>query len=413
MYASVLDNNATSQIESVASQSTVAIVFVNADSGEGYIQVDGNLGDRNNLTLWQGGDLLIEQVASMCNNTVVVVHSTGPVLMPWSTNDNITAILWAGVPGEQAGNSIVDVLYGAVSPAARLPFTIGAARADYGTDILYQPNNGQDAPQADFAEGVFIDYRAFDLKNVTPTYEFGFGLSYSTFSYSNLEIINHGHLAYNPATGMTAPAPVLGSVGTAADYLFPAGFTQLKNFIYPYLNSTDLASDANDPDYGQATADYVPAGAQDGSAQPIPPAGGAPGGNPELWDVLFSVSATITNTGKINAEEVPQLYISLGGPNDPKVALRNFERLSIDAGMSTTFYADITRKDLSNWDTAAQDWFISSYEKKVFVGPSSRNLPLTGTLPISGVNSTVTSGMPKASMQYGTSSVMNMTNVSK
>lgn len=139
-YQSVLDNNATSQIESVASQATVAIVFANSDSGEGYIEVDGNLGDRNNLTLWQGGDLLIEQVASMCNNTIVVVHSTGPVLMPWSTNPNVTAILWAGVPGEEAGNSIVDVLYGAVNPAARLPFTIGASRQEYGTDILYQPN---------------------------------------------------------------------------------------------------------------------------------------------------------------------------------------------------------------------------------------------------------------------------------
>jgi beta-glucosidase len=72
----VLDNNATSQIASVAAQATVALVFVNADSGEGYIQVDGNLGDRNNLTLWQGGDELVAQVASICNNTIVVIHST-------------------------------------------------------------------------------------------------------------------------------------------------------------------------------------------------------------------------------------------------------------------------------------------------------------------------------------------------
>ena len=165
----MLDNNATMQIQSVASQATVAIVFVNADSGEGYIQVDGNLGDRNNLTSWQGGDLLIQQVASLCNNTVVVVHSTGPVLMPWSTNENITAIVWAGVPGEQAGNSIVDILYGAVNPAGRLPFTIGADRQDYGTSVLYQPNNGYGPPQLDFKEGVFIDYRAFDLKNIKPT----------------------------------------------------------------------------------------------------------------------------------------------------------------------------------------------------------------------------------------------------
>lgn len=256
--------------------------------GEGYIQVDGNLGDRNNLTLWQGGDLLIEQVAAQCNNTIVVVHSTGPVLMPWSNNTNITGILWAGVPGEQAGNSIVDVLYGSVVPAARLPFTIGAAREDYGTDILYQPNNGYGPPQSNFKEGVFIDYRAFDKMNITPTYEFGFGLSYTTFEYSNLNIFSHGHIPYTPASGMTQPAPTLGSVGTASDYLFPAGFEQLTDFIYPYLNTTNLQAEANDPDYGMPAASYIPANAQNGSAQPILPAGGGLGGNPELYDVLFS-----------------------------------------------------------------------------------------------------------------------------
>lgn len=115
---------------------------------------------------------MIEQVAAVCNNTVVVVHSTGPILMPWSTNENVTAILWAGIPGEQAGNSIVDVLYGAVNPAARLPFTIGSTREEYGTSVLYQPNNGFAAPQLDFKEGIFIDYKAFDLKNITPTCEY-------------------------------------------------------------------------------------------------------------------------------------------------------------------------------------------------------------------------------------------------
>lgn len=187
------------------------------------------------------------------------------------------------------------------------------------------------------------------------------------------------------------------------DYLFPTGFTALYDFIYPYLNSTNLMTAAMDPNYGEPASSYIPAGAQDGSAQPIPPAGGAPGGNPELWDVLFSVSATITNTGKINAEEVPQLYISLGGPNDPKVVLRNFERLSIDAGQSTTFYADITRRDISNWDVASQDWMISDYPKTVYVGASSRKLYLSGTLPLGSVNGTV-AGAP-ATMIYSSSSV--------
>jgi beta-glucosidase len=207
-------------------------------------------------------------------------------------------------------------------------------------------------------------------------------LSYTTFEYSNLNIISHGHIPYTPASGMTQPAPYLGVVGNASDYLFDPGFVQLTAFIYPFLNSTDLKASANDPHYDMPAESYIPAGAQDGSAQPITPAGGGLGGNPQLYDVLFSVSATISNTGKLNAEEVPQLYISLGGPNDAIVALRGFERLSIDAGQSATFYADLTRRDLSNWDTAAQDWFISNYTKTVHVGASSRKLYLSGTLDI-------------------------------
>jgi beta-glucosidase len=81
-YESVLDNYATSQITNLVSQQDVtAIVFVNADSGEGYISVDGNEGDRNNLTLWRNGDALIMNVSAICNNTIVVIHSTGPTLV--------------------------------------------------------------------------------------------------------------------------------------------------------------------------------------------------------------------------------------------------------------------------------------------------------------------------------------------
>ena len=306
-FQSIIDSFAYSQIESLAMQATVAIVFVNADSGEGYIEVDGNLGDRNNLTLWQGGDNLIQNVSALCNNTIVVVHSVGPVLLGnYSSNPNITAILWAGVPGEQSGNSIADVLYGRVNPGAKLPFTLADAREDYGTDVLYLPNEGTGAPQLDFEEGVFIDYRALDRAGITPLYEFGFGLSYTSFSFSNLSITSVAAGPYTPTTGMTPPAPTLGVVdNSSADYQFPANITRIPLYIYPYLNSTDLMTAANETDY--AVPGYVPAGSQDGSAQPLLPAGGGPGGNPQLYDVLYSVTATVTNTGTVAGDEVPQL----------------------------------------------------------------------------------------------------------
>ena len=74
------------------------------------------------------------------------------------------------------------------------------------------------------------------------------------------------------------------------------------------------------------------------------------------------------------------MYISLGGPYDPKIVLRGFERLSIQPNSSTTFSADVMRRDISNWDTVSQNWVISNYTKTVYVGSSSRNLPLSGKL---------------------------------
>lgn len=371
------DNYAYNQIDSLAEQSTVAIVFVNADSGEGYITVDGNIGDRNNLTLWHDGDALIKNVSSICNNTIVVVHSVGPVLLDsfWD-NPNVTAILWAGVPGEQSGNSIVDVLYGAVNPGAKLPFTLGFSRENYGTDILYRPNNGYDAPQDQFYEGIFIDYRAFDKANVDPIYEFGFGLSYTTFNYSNLTITRQDAGKYTPATGVTSPAPTYGTISNvSSDYVYPSNLTQVPFYIYSYLNSSSLETSANESDYG--VPGYVPAGSQDGSPQPIDQAGGSPGGNPELYDILYTVTASITNTGSVAGDEVAQLYVSLGGPYDAVVQLRGFERLSIQPNETTLFTVDLTRRDLSNWDIDVQNWRISNYTKTIFVGSSSRKLHLS------------------------------------
>lgn len=215
---------------------------------------------------------------------------------------------------------------------------------------------------------------------MTPIYEFGFGLSYTTFSYSNLQITPVSAPAYTPASGQTLPAPTYGSISNnTADYLFPADFYQIPAYIYPFLNHSTLAAASQDPQYG---INYTfPAGSSDSSAQPILPAGGAPGGNPRLYDTLYTISCTVTNTGNLTGQEVPQLYVSLGGPNDPVRVLRQFDKFEIEAGSSGTFVANLTRRDISNWDTVAQDWVVSEYEKSVYVGSSSRKLPLSGVLP--------------------------------
>ena len=383
VYQSITNNYASTQIQALASQASVSIVFANADSGEGFINVDGNVGDRNNLTLWNGMDTVIKNVSAGCNNTILVIHSTGPVSIgDYADNPNVTAILWAGLPGQESGNSITDVLYGKVNPGAKLPFTLARTRKDYGTDVLYKANNGAEAPQVRFTEGKFIDYRSLDQRSIEPLYEFGFGLSYTNFSYSDLKISRAGYMngtMYNLTKGYTGKAPTYGNFTMdPAKYQFPQNFTAVPDYIYPYLNATDLATAANTSGYG--ATNFIPPNSQDGSPQPLSASSGAPGGNPQLYEVLFQIRATVTNTGKIAGEEVAQLYLSLGGPYDPPKVLRGFQKLSIQPGASASFVVDLARRDISNWDTNSQNWAITDKTKTVYVGPSSRKLPLSGRL---------------------------------
>jgi beta-glucosidase len=389
-YESVLNNYAWASTEKLAKQpDATAIVFVNAGAGEGYINVDGNEGDRKNLTLWKSGDELIKNVSSINPNTIVVIHSVGPVLLTdWYENENITAIVWAGVPGQESGNSITDILYGKTSPG-RSPFTWGPTRESYGTDVLYEPNNGQGAPQSDFTEGVFVDYRHFDKvapnagDDGAPIYEFGHGLSWTTFEYSNLVINARNPQPYKPTVGETIAAPSWGGYSeNLNDYVFPQNVRRIDQVIYPFLNTASSGEEASgDANYGQTAEEFLPPNAIDDTPQPLLPSSGEPGGNRQLWDVLYEVQATITNTGSVESDEVAQLYVSLGGPNEPVRVLRGFDRIErIAPGESVVFRADITRRDLSNWDVVKQDWVVTDYEKKVYVGSSSRVLPLQGVL---------------------------------
>lgn len=397
-YESILNNNQWPQTQALVSQPNVtAIVFANANSGEGYIAVDGNYGDRKNLTLWKNGDELIKNVSAICPNTIVVLHTVGPVLLTeWHNNPNITAILWAGVPGQESGNAIADVLYGKTSPG-RSTFTWGRTRESYGTEVLYKANNGEGAPQETFTEGNFIDYRHFDRRSPStngkrasndsnaPLYEFGFGLSWTTFEYSDLEVKRVSNASYRPPVGETIPAPTFGNFSTnLEDYTFPSGIRYLYRFIYPYLNTSSSAEEASgdvEGRFGSSAEEFLPPNAVNGSAQPRLPSSGAPGGNPQLWDILYTVTATIKNTGDAMSDEIPQLYVSLGGENEPVRVLRGFERLeNIAPGQSAKFTAQLTRRDLSNWDVNSQNWVITDHAKKIWVGSSSRNLPLSATL---------------------------------
>ncbi|KAF8424818.1 glycoside hydrolase superfamily [Tirmania nivea] len=158
------------------------LAFIKSSSGEGLANVEGNVGDRNNLTAWRDGDVLVNTVASNCANTIVVIHSVGPIIMEkWIDNPNVTAVLMAHLPGQESGNALVDILYGATNPSGKLPYTIAKSEKDYCCRV--QSAYTSPAPDQEFTEGLLVDYLWFDKHNLTPRYEFGFGLSYTGFTY--------------------------------------------------------------------------------------------------------------------------------------------------------------------------------------------------------------------------------------
>lgn len=176
---SVLNNTNIPLISSLASQAEVALVFSEALTGQGT--------ERRNLNLTRNGTEIILSTAARCSNTVVVLHLPGAAnLEAFVDHPNITAILAPMLPGEQTGTSLVRLLYGDVNPSGKLPFTIGKSLSDYPPNTVVRDNVVR--PTTEFTEKSLIDYRWFDAKNIEPRYEYGFGLSYSTFAYNKIRL---------------------------------------------------------------------------------------------------------------------------------------------------------------------------------------------------------------------------------
>lgn len=361
----------------------LCLVFVNADSGEGFETWNGVRGDRNDLFPQKGGDKLVQQVAAGCGNgagaTVVIVHAVGPVVVErWIDLPGVKAVLMANLPGEQSGNALVDVLFGDVDASGRLPYTVGKSLEDYGKggQVLYYPN--APVPQQNFDEGLYVDYRRFDKFDITPRFEFGFGLSYTTFSFSNLSLtISKSKSAFpSPRPVLLAPPSYDLTIPDPSTALFPTNFRKLKKYVYPYITSTEDVTPG---------AYVYPAGYS--TTQPPSPAGGGEGGNPSLFETHVIVKFTVTNTGKRKGKHVPQVYVSFpdGVVDDstgetvdfPPKVLRGFDKLELDVDESREVQIALTRKDFSYWSRGYGNWVMPINGKfTVLVGSSSRDLPL-------------------------------------
>ena len=351
----------------------LCLIFVNANSGEGFASADGIRGDRNDLFLHNGGDTLIQNVASRCANSVVVVHAVGPVVMEsWIELPHVKAVLLAHLPGQESGNALTSILFGWQDASGRLPYTVGKSLADYGPDaqIIYYPNGV--IPQQDFTDGLFIDYRHFDRAGLVPRFEFGFGLSYTSFAFADLAITTLRPKSPLPAlrpAGLPAPSYATALPDPSAA-LFPPGFHKVPHRIYPYLDSVDAVQPGSYP---------YPAGYEDAAA--LSPAGGGPGGNPALYEEFVAISVGVRNTGKRRGKVVVQLYVSfpeVDGIEFPVRVLRGFEKVEVKAKEAKTVELRLTRRDLSYWCVKRQNWVMPEGDFTLGVGQSSRRIDLEG-----------------------------------
>jgi beta-glucosidase len=262
----------------LAAVSDVAIVFVNQHTTEGR--------DVPNLSLPDNQDQLVSQVAAANPHTIVVLETGGPVLMPWI--DNVSAALEAWYPGIRGGEAIANILFGEMNPSAKLPVTFPKSEADMPHHAI--PEAATPASEINYTEGLKVGYKWFDAEGKEPLFPFGFGLSYTTFSYSELK---------------TTP------------------------------------------------------------------------------DKETRVSFNVSNTGERAGAEVVQAYLSLpASAGEPPKRLVAWDKIQLAPGETRAVSLKLDPHYLSIFNVDKDDWELVAGEYKVYVGGSSRNTPLTGTVRI-------------------------------
>jgi beta-glucosidase len=261
--------------------------------------------DRASLNLPSAQNELISAVAAANPHTVVVVDAGAPVTMPWI--NQVSSVVDAWYPGESNGTALASVLFGQTDPSGHLPVT-------FPTDLSQVPaSTPSEFPgtggEVQYSEGIDVGYRYYDANNETPMFPFGYGLSYTTFSYSHLSV--------------------------------------------------------------------TPGQVQNGTSNPGTPACGCNGQSGKQ----VTVSATVTNTGKVAGSDVAQLYLNdPAASGEPPRQLKGFQKVTLRPGQSTTVHFTLSGQDLSYWDNTANGWVLPDGTFGVYVGDSSAlaNLPLHG-----------------------------------
>ncbi len=170
------DDDRLERAVALARETDVAIVFGGMPQG---FESEGR--DRPHMRLPGRQDELIRAVAAANSNTVIVLNCGAPVEMPWAKE--VSGLLFAYYPGQEGGRAVANILTGKVNPSGRLPITLPKTYTDNPTLLNYPGHR-----EVRYGEGIFVGYRYYEKKRIAPLYPFGFGLSYTTFKYSNLTL---------------------------------------------------------------------------------------------------------------------------------------------------------------------------------------------------------------------------------
>ncbi|PEC56571.1 glycosyl hydrolase [Bacillus cereus] len=172
-----VDENMINEAKKVAESADTAVLFVGLPDryeSEGF--------DRKHLQMPKNHVQLIEAIAEVQNNIVIVLSNGAPIEMPWI--GKVKGILEGYLGGQALGGAIADILFGDANPSGKLAETFPKVLSD-NPSYLNFPGEGD---KVEYKEGVFVGYRYYDKKNIEPLFPFGFGLSYTNFEYSNLSI---------------------------------------------------------------------------------------------------------------------------------------------------------------------------------------------------------------------------------
>lgn len=270
-------------------------------------------------------ETLLARVSEVNPNCVAVVVGGGGIrTATWI--DGVPAVLQAWYPGQEGGTAVAQVLFGNVSPSGKLPITLERRYEDVPAAGHYYGPEGK----AFYREGIFTGYRGYDRSETAPLFPFGHGLSYTTFSYGELEVV--------PASKRTGASGAEGK------------------------GKSDLG-DGDAP--GHEAGGGVSANAERAEEDDLP---------------LVFVSFKVKNTGDMPGSEVAQVYVRDVEASVPRPwkELKGFHKVYLNPGDSRRITIPLRADALSYWDPVESRWRLESGRFEILVGASSADIRLRG-----------------------------------